>query len=42
MMGADTYETEVEMSTMLGEGKVPLGVGENTRIRYAILTRPWI
>jgi glucose-1-phosphate adenylyltransferase len=35
MMGADSYETEVEMSSLLAEGKVPLGVGENTRIRCA-------
>ncbi|CAK9870875.1 unnamed protein product [Sphagnum jensenii] len=39
MMGADTYETEVEMSTMLGEGKVPLGVGENTRISNCIVDK---
>jgi glucose-1-phosphate adenylyltransferase len=37
MMGADSYETEVEMSSLLAEGKVPLGVGENTRIRYALV-----
>jgi glucose-1-phosphate adenylyltransferase len=35
MMGADSYETEAEMSSLLAEGKVPLGVGENTRIRCA-------
>ncbi len=34
MMGADSYETEEEMASLLAEGKIPLGVGENTRIRY--------
>lgn len=33
MMGADYYETELEIASMLLEGKVPIGVGENTRIR---------
>ena len=33
MMGADYYETELEIASLLLEGKVPIGVGENTRIR---------
>jgi glucose-1-phosphate adenylyltransferase len=33
MMGADLYETEDEISRLLAEGKVPIGVGENTKIR---------
>jgi glucose-1-phosphate adenylyltransferase len=39
MMGADSYETEVEMSSLLAEGKVPLGVGENTRISNCIVDK---
>lgn len=35
MMGADFYETEAEMAAMLARGKVPLGVGENSKIRSA-------
>lgn len=33
MMGADLYETEEETSKLLLEGKVPIGLGENTKIR---------
>ncbi|KAG6489002.1 hypothetical protein ZIOFF_050260 [Zingiber officinale] len=33
MMGADIYETEAEIVSMLADGKVPIGVGQNTRIR---------
>jgi hypothetical protein len=36
MMGADLYETEDEISRLLAEGKVPIGVGENTKIRWAL------
>ena len=32
MMGADNYETEAEIATSLGEGKVPLGIGRETKI----------
>jgi glucose-1-phosphate adenylyltransferase len=35
MMGADYYETDAEMAAMLAVGKVPLGIGENTTIRFA-------
>ena len=34
MMGADYYQTESEIASLLAEGKVPIGVGQNTRIRY--------
>lgn len=34
MMGADYYQTESEVASLLAEGKVPIGVGQNTKIRY--------
>nr|XP_018681000.1 PREDICTED: glucose-1-phosphate adenylyltransferase large subunit 1-like isoform X4 [Musa acuminata subsp. malaccensis] len=37
MMGADDYETEAEIASLLAEGKVPIGVGENTKIRNCII-----
>lgn len=36
MMGADYYQTEAEIAAFLAEGKVPIGVGRNTKIMYAI------
>jgi len=36
MMGADYYQTESEIASLLAEGKVPIGVGENTKIRCVI------
>jgi glucose-1-phosphate adenylyltransferase len=33
MMGADLYETEDEILGLLSEGKVPIGVGENSKLR---------
>jgi hypothetical protein len=33
MMGADYYQTESEIASLLAEGKVPIGVGQNTKIR---------
>ena len=33
MMGADYYQTEAERFSELSDGKVPVGVGENTIIR---------
>jgi glucose-1-phosphate adenylyltransferase len=33
MMGADNYQTESEIASLLAEGKVPIGVGRNTKIR---------
>ncbi|KAA8528665.1 hypothetical protein F0562_036020 [Nyssa sinensis] len=34
MMGADYYQTESEIASLLAEGKVPIGVGRNTKIRW--------
>lgn len=34
MLGADFYETDVEVSSLLAEGRVPIGIGENTKIKY--------
>ena len=32
MMGVDYYQTEEEIATTLAEGKVPIGVGKDTKI----------
>nr|XP_010924297.1 glucose-1-phosphate adenylyltransferase large subunit 1 [Elaeis guineensis]XP_010924298.1 glucose-1-phosphate adenylyltransferase large subunit 1 [Elaeis guineensis] len=37
MMGADYYETEAEIASLLAEGKVPIGVGQNTKISNCII-----
>ena len=34
MLGADYYETDSEMASLYAEGRVPIGIGENTRIKY--------
>ncbi|XP_074283665.1 glucose-1-phosphate adenylyltransferase large subunit 1-like [Silene latifolia] len=34
MMGADFYQTEAEIASHLAVGKVPIGIGQNTKIRY--------
>ncbi|KAL1343820.1 hypothetical protein AAHE18_08G005100 [Arachis hypogaea] len=39
MMGADYYQTESEIASFLAEGKVPIGVGENTKIRNCIIDK---
>jgi hypothetical protein len=41
MMGVDYYETEAEIASLLAEGKVPIGVGENTKkkIRNCIIDK---
>ncbi|KAL5189585.1 Glucose-1-phosphate adenylyltransferase large subunit, chloroplastic/amyloplastic [Glycine soja] len=39
MMGADYYQTEYEIASLLAEGKVPIGVGENTKIRNCIIDK---
>jgi len=36
MMGADHYQTESEIASLLAEGKVPIGIGRNTKIRYEL------
>ncbi|XP_058092026.1 glucose-1-phosphate adenylyltransferase large subunit 1-like [Magnolia sinica] len=37
MMGADYYQTEAEIASLLAEGKVPIGVGRNTKISNCII-----
>ncbi|KAK9102092.1 hypothetical protein Sjap_019346 [Stephania japonica] len=39
MMGADYYQTESEIASLLAEGKVPMGVGPNTIIRNCIIDK---
>lgn len=39
MMGADFYQTESEIASLLAEGKVPIGVGQNTKIRYIYICK---
>lgn len=39
MMGADYYQTEAEIASLLAEGKVPIGVGTNTKIRNCIIDK---
>jgi len=33
MMGADYYQTESEIASELAEGKVPIGIGSNSKIK---------
>lgn len=33
MLGADYYETDVEIASQLADGGVPIGIGENTNIK---------
>ncbi|XP_057794021.1 glucose-1-phosphate adenylyltransferase large subunit 1-like [Salvia miltiorrhiza] len=39
MMGADYYQTESEIASAVAEGKVPIGVGENTKISKCIIDK---
>ncbi|KAJ4847292.1 conserved fungal protein Adg2 [Turnera subulata] len=39
MLGADYYETDDEVASLLAEGRVPIGIGENTRIRECIIDK---
>ncbi|GER35553.1 glucose-1-phosphate adenylyltransferase [Striga asiatica] len=39
MMGADNYQTESEIASALAEGKVPIGVGQNTKISNCIIDK---
>uniref|UniRef100_A0A0V0IKF5 glucose-1-phosphate adenylyltransferase n=1 Tax=Solanum chacoense TaxID=4108 RepID=A0A0V0IKF5_SOLCH len=39
MMGADYYQTESEIASLLAEGKVPIGVGPNTKIQNCIIDK---
>ncbi|XP_048331523.1 glucose-1-phosphate adenylyltransferase large subunit 1 isoform X1 [Ziziphus jujuba] len=39
MMGADYYQTESEIASLLADGKVPIGVGQDTKIRNCIIDK---
>ncbi|KAK4284730.1 hypothetical protein QN277_001518 [Acacia crassicarpa] len=39
MMGADSYQTESEIASLLAEGKVPIGIGSNTKIKNCIIDK---
>ncbi|CAL5199494.1 unnamed protein product [Lathyrus oleraceus] len=39
MLGADFYETEEEVAALLAEGRVPVGIGENTKIKDCIIDK---
>ncbi|XP_078181266.1 glucose-1-phosphate adenylyltransferase large subunit 3, chloroplastic/amyloplastic-like [Carex rostrata] len=39
MLGADFYETDDERAAMLAEGRVPVGIGENTNLRNCIIDK---
>ncbi|KAG0613097.1 hypothetical protein M758_6G076600 [Ceratodon purpureus] len=39
VMGADFYETDPEAAALLEEGKVPLGIGANTKLRNCIVDK---
>ncbi|CAK7332849.1 unnamed protein product [Dovyalis caffra] len=39
MLGADFYETDDEVASLLAEGRVPVGIGENTRIKECIIDK---
>ncbi|XP_043724323.1 glucose-1-phosphate adenylyltransferase large subunit 3, chloroplastic/amyloplastic-like isoform X2 [Telopea speciosissima] len=39
MLGADYYETDAEVASLLAEGRVPIGIGENTKIRDCIIDK---
>lgn len=39
MLGADYYETDAEVASLLSEGRVPIGIGENSRIQECIIDK---
>ncbi|CAH2075924.1 unnamed protein product [Thlaspi arvense] len=39
MMGADSYQTESEIASLLAEGNVPIGIGRDTKIRKCIIDK---
>lgn len=39
MLGADFYETDIEVASLLAEGRVPVGIGENTKIKECIIDK---
>lgn len=39
MIGADYYQTDSEIAAMLANGRVPIGVGQNTKITNCIIDK---
>ncbi|GMI88166.1 hypothetical protein like AT4G39210 [Hibiscus trionum] len=39
MLGADYYQTETEIASLLADGRVPIGIGHNTKIRNCIIDK---
>ncbi|THG13826.1 hypothetical protein TEA_014304 [Camellia sinensis var. sinensis] len=39
MLGADYYETDAEVAALVAEGRVPIGIGENTKIKNCIIDK---
>ncbi|XP_056865976.1 probable glucose-1-phosphate adenylyltransferase large subunit, chloroplastic [Raphanus sativus] len=39
MLGADYYQTESEIASLLAEGKVPIGIGKDSKIRKCIIDK---
>ncbi|KAK6930004.1 hypothetical protein RJ641_004098 [Dillenia turbinata] len=39
MFGADYYKTEEELASLLAKGRVPIGIGENTKIQGCIVDK---
>ncbi|XP_057527705.1 glucose-1-phosphate adenylyltransferase large subunit 3, chloroplastic/amyloplastic [Amaranthus tricolor] len=39
MLGADFYETEAEVASLVAEGGVPIGIGENAKIKECIIDK---
>ncbi|CAH8389786.1 unnamed protein product [Eruca vesicaria subsp. sativa] len=39
MLGADYYQTECEIASLLAKGKVPTGIGKDTKIRKFIIDK---
>ncbi|KAK2631544.1 hypothetical protein EUGRSUZ_L02767 [Eucalyptus grandis] len=39
MLGADFYEIDAEVAAQFAEGKVPIGIGENTKIKDCIIDK---
>ncbi|KAL8129541.1 hypothetical protein V2J09_018696 [Rumex salicifolius] len=39
MLGADHYQTETEIASLLADGKVPMGIGQNSKIRNCIIDK---
>ncbi|XLS64740.1 hypothetical protein HN51_024714 [Arachis hypogaea] len=36
MLRADLYKTKLNVTALLAEGRVPIGIGENTKIKYTL------